>query len=250
MTGIFYVLLRQHGGGTDIEIGVSTESWPSFSFLASILPGLESETFGSWIRRYTNELYRILRPQYYRYISKKCFLHIAAKPIFSDRQQMCIVAVCLREMVLFCARTHIHTHTHTHTVNTATSTWQTVTCQTSWPPGIPITQREMGEGAERETQRERGGGGVIRMDIHASLSLVVCQTTDRPDSPVNALIVFCYVPRLLSPLRVVCLLPKMKLFNAEQPPLVQTSNKKETDEAHTKKPGGIKTSPTGFRYRP
>ena len=73
------------------------------------------------------------------------------------------------------------------------------------------------------------------MDIHASLSLAVCQTTDRPDRPVNALIVFCYAPRLLSPLRVVCLPPKMKLFNAEQPPLVQTSNKIETDEAHTKK---------------
>ena len=28
MTGIFYVLLRQHGGGTDTEIRVSTESRP------------------------------------------------------------------------------------------------------------------------------------------------------------------------------------------------------------------------------
>ena len=28
MTGVFYVLLRWHGGGMDTEIRVSTESWP------------------------------------------------------------------------------------------------------------------------------------------------------------------------------------------------------------------------------
>ena len=53
MTGFFYVLLRYHGGGTDTEIRVSTESrpWRRKCSRRPLLRGFEPATFQSRVRR-------------------------------------------------------------------------------------------------------------------------------------------------------------------------------------------------------
>ena len=52
MSRVFYVLLRQHEGGTDTDITVSTESLTAEkTILPPFLPGLEPETFRSRVRR-------------------------------------------------------------------------------------------------------------------------------------------------------------------------------------------------------
>ena len=71
MTGIVYVLLRYHGGGTDTEIRLRTEVNPGEEktkqtnkqnktksgeeILPPILPGLEPEMFWSRVRGFTSE---------------------------------------------------------------------------------------------------------------------------------------------------------------------------------------------------